>query len=67
MQEPSGRYNPGGPQEPPIDQSAIRRLRTLARFAFGWAAVIVLRLLYLQIFQLRRLFAAGSGTAGEGA
>lgn len=50
MQEPSGRYNPGGPQEPPIDQSAIRRLRTLARFAFGWAAVIVLRLLYLQIF-----------------
>ncbi|MBL8176878.1 MAG: transpeptidase family protein [Bryobacterales bacterium] len=50
MQEPSGKYNPGGPHEPPIDHGAIRRLRTLARFAFGWAALIVLRLLYLQIY-----------------
>ncbi len=50
MQEPSGKHYPGGPHEPPMDQGAIRRLRTLARFAFGWAGLIVLRLLYLQIY-----------------
>ncbi|MBS1828330.1 MAG: transpeptidase family protein [Acidobacteria bacterium] len=50
MQEPSGKQYPGGPHEPQVDHGAIRRLRTLARFAFGWAGLIVLRLLYLQIY-----------------
>lgn len=50
MQEPSGSQFHGGPHEPHLDENAVRRLRTLARGAFFWAAIIVLRLLYLQIY-----------------
>jgi len=49
MQQPRGNHFIGGPQEPRLDEATLRRLRNMARFALGWALLIVLRLFYLQV------------------
>ncbi|MCC7017952.1 MAG: hypothetical protein IT564_12185, partial [Rhodospirillales bacterium] len=36
--------------EPPVDPQAARRLRAIARVAFGWALILLLRLVYLQVY-----------------